>query len=376
MQHIRTAKKAKRDPLTAQFEEITCAFEMLPLADEVKKMLAEVLPCSLGEFSDQRDKFQERVVEAVAGVLGEAEAALNAAVKTARSASNEANDNKPQHEKETTEAMEKLNAAKAETLRLKTALAEKAMAFRAATDVLEEAERAKKLDSQASQEAVKKQGMLEGAFEKLKLLGTTLPDDVDAQKLRDDLFSFLHKQKFEESILIALPVALNKTPESRGQFDLIAITQLENDIGFRMAEQEAIVAAAKPGQEKCEAAVQDALQRLNAARVEQRAAAKNFDAASQQQSVCEEVYMKAQTALRELAESSKRLEKAVYAAEAEVELFQQGPKDTFKALCSRVAPDPVVEEQALVVDAQVEEQVEQAPQVEMLETEVAAVAVC
>jgi len=366
------AKKSKKDPIADKFKEITDAFEMLPLADEVKKMLAEVLPCSLGEFSEHRDKFQEQVVEAVAGVLGEVEAALNAAVSGARSQCDEVAAKKPQLESEATGTTAKFEAAKAETLRLKVALADMAVAFRAATDLLTEAERAKKVDAQASQEAGKKKGQLETALANLQALSTTWPVDADAQKKRDDLIAFLSKQKFEESILIALPVALSKAPETRGQFDLIAITQLENDIGKRIAGEESILTAAQPGQEKCEAIVQQALQRLDGARVKQRGAAKDFDAASQQQTTCEELSVKALSALRDLGASSKRLGEATYAAEAEVELFEQGPMETFKALRTRVTPAPVVEEE--VEEPALEEP--EAVEVEMPEAEVAAVAVC
>jgi len=269
-----------------------------------------------------------------------------------------------------------LEAAKAETQRLKVALAEKAVTFRAATDSLAEVEKAKKLDAQASQEAAKKKTQLETALESFKVLNTMSPEDPVVLKKRDDLVAFLRKQQFEESILIALPVALTKAPETRGQFDLIAINQLESDIGKRILEQETILTAAKPGQDKCEAAVQAAQESLSRARVEQRAAAKDFDAASQQQRVCEELSIKAQTALRDLAETVKRLEKELYAAEAEVELFHQGPMETFTALRTRTTPvaEPVVEE---AVEQQVE-QVPEAPEVEMpqAEAEAPAVAVC
>lgn len=373
------AKKAKKDPMTEKFEEIARATDILPLADDVKKMIADVLPCSLGEFSDQRSTFQQRVVESVAGILGEVEASLKAAVEAARTQCSEATAKKPEHEREVTEAAAKLDASKTETQRLKVALADAAFAFRAATDVLAEAEKTKKLDAQAAQDAEKKKGQLEGALATLKALSAALPEGDDVQKKPDDLVSFLSKQKFEESILIALPVALSKAPETRGQFDNIAITQIENDIRKRIAEQDEILSAAKPGQEKCEAAVQDATHCLQEAREAQLAAAKNFNAASLEQAACEELSAKAMAALRDITDSSKRLEKAVYAAEAEVELFEQGPMETFKALRTRVTPPAAVEEvEEPAMDEAVEAAEVEMPKVEMPEAqaEVPAIGGC
>lgn len=83
---------------------------------------------------------------------------------------------------------------------------------------------------------------------------------------------------------------------------------------------------------------------MNNTRSDQREAAKKFDIASENQVAFEDAFNAAQSAVHSLLKSSEHLKKAVYAAEVEVELFQQGPKESFEALRSKNAPAPTVEE--------------------------------
>lgn len=363
-------KKAKRDPMAEQFREIILAWEKAPVSEKVKRMLSEILPCSLGEFSDKRHKFQQDVVEAVAGIMAEAEAAFTKEISDARAQQDEAARDKPLREKEVSEATVRVEAAKLETQRLKVKLADSAVAFRAKTASLAEAEEAKKLDAQKSQEAEKKKGDFETALQDLNFLKTISAEEAEAHEKLHELVKLLKKHQFEEAVMISLPVALAKVPETRGKFDLMTIAQLEDEIGKRASEQESILIAAEPGQEKCRAAVQEAQEHLDRARAEQRVAAKSFDTASKHQATCEEALTETQKAMCSLASLLKRLESAAYAAEAELEVFHQGPMETFKTLRERTAPAPVVEEE-VVASLAVEEHA-----IEVQEAEVPAVAAC
>jgi len=181
----------------------------------------------------------------------------------------------------------------------------------------------------------------------------------------------LKKYKYCESMMIALPAALGKAPDARGQFDLMAINQLEGEIQKGISGQEAILAAAAPGQAKCDAAIKAAQDRLAAARGEQRLAAKAFDTASKEQSECETTSTAAQKAVRENAQLSKRLDRALNNAEVEVELFEQGPRETFKELRERTTPPPMAE---VHVDEAAEEEMVEEPATETLEPEEPVVA--
>jgi len=302
--------------------------------------------------------------------MAEAEAAFNKEINDTRTQQDEAVKEKPLREKEAAEAAAKMEAAKNETQRLRTLLADSAIAFRARTTSLAEAEDAKKLDAQKSQEAGKKKADFETALEDLRFLKTISAEEPEGSVKQDELVKALKKYKFEESMLIALPAAIAKAPDARGQFDLMAIAQLETEISKKASEQESVLLAAKPGQDKCDAVVREAQEHLDEARSAQRLAATGFDTASKHQTTCEEASAAAQKAVRGLTNSLKRLASAVNSAEAELELFQQGPTEAFKELRERAKPAPVVEEQ-VATPVVVEEHA-----MEVAEVEVPAVAVC
>merc|ERR1712187_402921 len=106
--------------------------------------------------------------------------------------------------------------------------------------------------------------------------------------------------KFDESMLIAVPAALAKSPDARGEFDHMAVEQLNIEISKMVAGQEAILCAAKPGEEQCEAAVKQAHDILSKAKDEQKKAAKNFTASVYRQAASENALSVAKTAVLDL----------------------------------------------------------------------------
>lgn len=183
-----------------------------------------------------------------------------------------------------------------------------------------------------------------------------LPGDVEAGQKGTELMSLLKKFKFEESLMTALPAALEKAPDARGQFDLMTMNELDNELTKLVAGQKEVLAAAAPSQEKCEALVREQHDRLAAVRAEQRLAARDFDVASEELASCETVAVEVQKALRDLSQLSKRLGTSLNNAEVEVELFEQGARETFKELCQRSTPEPAVEEVVTEQVAMEEEQ--------------------
>lgn len=257
---------------------------------------------------------------------------------------------------------------------MKVDLAATAITFRTATASVAEAEELKSLDAEKTQEAEKKKDHLEVALENLKVLSTIAPEEAEARTKQNAMLAMLKKYKFEESMLIALPVALAKSPDTRGQFDLMAVSQLEGEIGKMIVEQESILLSAKPGAEKCEFAVKEAREHLDELRLQQRVAAQSFDAASQYEATCEESSIAAHKAVQKLTQAMKHHKETVLNAEVEVELFQQGPLETFKGLCERATPAPEVE---IAPELEIEvTHVEEEQPMEIQETDIAAVAVC
>jgi len=350
---VRQAKKAKKDPaadkLNEQLAEVVATLKQAELSGQVGKMLSAVVPLSLGEFSEQRHPFQKRVVDGIASVLGEIEAALKSDVAEKKSTRDQATAGKPEREKEAADGEVKLNSKIAEVQSAKVALAGKAMAFRAARTALAESDEAKVVDGRMSRDAETKKADFEAALENLTALKTAPPGDAEGRKKSNELMAQLKKHKFEESMMIALPAALAKAPEARGQFDAMVIGQLETEMAKNISEQSKILADAIPGQERCAAAIKAAQATLDTARGEQRVAAQFFDNLSKEQDSCTEASAAAQKAVRDIVASLKKLDKALHNAEVEVEIFEQGPLETFKELSERVAPPQAAEEEEAAV---------------------------
>jgi hypothetical protein len=350
-------KKVKRDPIQEKILGITAALSKAGISTELQGMLDVAAPLSLGDFSDQRHRFQEEVVAAIEGILDDAESKLKADVADKVAKRDATASDRSEREKEAAAATEKLDSKKAEVQRLKVSLAGAATAFRAAKSALSAAEEAKVAEGQTSRESEKKKGDSVIAKNYLDALKTAMPEDAGTKKKEKDLMAQLKKYKFEESMLVALPAALAKSPDARGQFDLMAITQLEAEIDKLIAEQDAVIAAAAPGQAACEAAITAAQEPLTAAQGAQKTAAKAFDTASKEQEELERLSAAAQQASRETTKLWKELERMLTDAEVEVELFQQGPREAFKELRERATPPPVIEavEEEPVAPMKVEE---------------------
>merc|ERR1719343_1120638 len=124
--------------------------------------------------------------------------------------------------------------------------------------------------------------------------------------------------------MIAVPAALAKSSDARGEFDHMAVEQLDVEIGKMIDDQEAILSAAKPGEEQCEAAVKQAHDVLSKAKDEQKVAAKNYIESSQHQTASEDALSAAKKAVTELTKAITQLKKGVEQAEVEIQIFQEG----------------------------------------------------
>merc|ERR1711966_522367 len=105
------------------------------------------------------------------------------------------------------------------------------------------------------------------------------------------------------------PAALAKAPAARGQFDLMAIQQLDGEVAKLVAEQDAILAAAAPDQAQCEAAIKTAEEKLAAARGDQKVAAEAYSVANKDRDQCEAAANTAQKVVKDINQSIKKVDK-------------------------------------------------------------------
>jgi hypothetical protein len=192
------------------------------LSREVQSMLIEVLPLSLGEFSDHRHKFQEQMVSALGDVLTSIEGSRDSDVTKYQADVEVANKKKVENEAAISEALREKETKATKVQEDKVALAKAAEAFRTARDAKNTADEEKRIDEKEASAAQKTKAQYSSMMEDLEFLRSAVPEAIESSGRGASLLSMMKKWDFEESLQIALPSVFAKAPDARGQFDFIA----------------------------------------------------------------------------------------------------------------------------------------------------------
>lgn len=359
------AKKAKiEDPMKVAVKALVSAFEddyqvgLSAVPPVTKEMLGSVITTSLGAgaAADERHEYQVKIADAIGEILKEvvtiwegkvteAKDGITAAeaLKTEKSiTAGTAETTLATKSGETTAAQEKLAAAKTALAGAKTKLAECKEAVKE-FDV----ELTKK---QADLEKVK--SVITEYFEPLKA-GLALEDKKEQKAAETDklagLAGMLKTLKADTSLMSALESALRKSPDKRGQFDSMAIEQLESILTSKVDECETIINNAESLKAEKAAAVTGAETALSDCEAAKSQGEADLDAAKKAEK-------EASTGLKDAKKAVVSQEKAVEAAketstdsEASLEDAKKNV-EFFDFLYSRPSkapePEPVPEEEA------------------------------
>jgi len=355
---VAASKKARATEWADIGKEITRADD---LSREVQSMLIEVLPLSLGEFSDRRHKFQEQMVSVLGDALSSIEERRASDVAKYQADLEVANKKKAENEAATIETQLQKEAKAAKVLEDKVALAHAAEAFRSARDAKTRADDEKRIDEKEVSAAQKSKAQYSSMMEDLEFLQSALPEAIESSGKGASLLSMMRKWNFEESLQIVLPSVFAKAPDARGQFDGIALDGLAKGIRKRIAEQDEKINAAVPMQEKHEAAIAATQEALKSTTASQILAAKSYEEAASGLRYCEEQCVSAQKAAKEGKRKISQLTSNLNGAEAELEIFRDGPLANFQKLQQRtelVVEEPTVtpQEEPVLETASGEEQ--------------------
>jgi len=253
-----------------------------------------------------------------------------------------ANKKKVENEAATSEALREKETKAAKVQEDKVALAKAAEAFRTARDVKNTADEEKRIDEKEASAAQKTKAQYSSMMEDLEFLRNAVLEAIESSGRGASLLSMMKKWDFEESLQIALPSVFAKAPDARGQFDVIALDGLATGIRKRIAEQDEKINAAAPIQEKHEAAIAAAQEALKSTTASQILAANAYEEAAGALRSCEEQYLSAQKVAKEGKRRASQLTSDLNSAEAELEIFRDGPLANFQKLRQRT--EPVVEE--------------------------------
>lgn len=308
-------KPVNANPVIEQCSNVYVALmeaDHLPL--DVREMLGNMLQDSLGVPHEQRHACQTQVVKMVGDVLAGVEARLQQRLDEATLSVDEA-DSKLKVLRTTLERAETESCAKRDTVVAWSEAIEKDVAeLENMQAALREAENAK-----SERESHIRQVEREKTFIEVFMVESYMPVKNSSvakhlqPPLREKVLSLAKDLQLDESLLKVLPVVLSRVPESRSTFENTALTQLEAGVLKRKQElaqmmeslisenvkQTTVITAmsaemdapyakhkenvsvwrnAQAEQERCEAAVEEAMLATYNAECERNLRAENRDA--------------------------------------------------------------------------------------------------
>lgn len=325
------------------------------LPADVIAMLVEVLPHSLGQPKDKRHCFQDRAVLAVDNVMQGVEANLKQKIDDARNKMQEARNQAAPSEAMVAAAEVKLREDSERFTKETKALAESALEFRAARTAVQEAKTAQEVGDQDLKIAAKKKDKLQVIIDELvyPLKDGTVPAD-DVENRCKSLLTSLKVLEFDAAMLMVLGSALAKVPSARGDFDILAIDQLDKYMAKHIDPINATLQAGEAGREQRANGVKLAQDALDQSLQAQKLRADAFEAAWKAKKDDEVALETAKRGLKDLAAQTRLCDKDVNQSEAEFDVFQEYARKTFEELKERITPEPLPVESENIPDAKMD----------------------
>lgn len=313
----------------------------------VLNMLSSMCQHAMQSCKDERHKYQDGVVDMMGNVLIGVEADINKTIADLKAKLAGTDDTRAAREAAVKAAEDDLDSKKKETQAKKEALAEDAMAFKAAKAKVAEAQVTQKNSSKELETLLKSKERLEST---MKDLFQPLMAEGEKNHMVDSLMAFLQKLDLDESMLKALPEAISKEPSARGSFDTDVVSSLSSELAKRTESAAAEIAAAEPAKAQSAAALQDAEVCFEKAKDKQHVGATAYSSARAAQTESETALTTAKKVLADLDPEVKQIKKDLAVAEKDLADFCSGPKGSFAELRERVLP-PVEEETEMVDEA-------------------------
>eukprot|EP00928_Gymnodinium_smaydae_P014267 TRINITY_DN1519_c0_g1_i1.p1 TRINITY_DN1519_c0_g1~~TRINITY_DN1519_c0_g1_i1.p1 ORF type:complete len:385 (+),score=166.08 TRINITY_DN1519_c0_g1_i1:62-1216(+) len=327
------AKKAKAK--IPGLSDVAQALKAADLPQSAVETLLAALPLSLAVVKDERHKYQDEMVESVGAILTERKASLERSIEDATLQATEATSKAESQEAHVATAKGESDARQAAAHEAKVALAAVARGFQAAKKALLEAE----------QHAARGSRELAGAG-KLKEEAEALVKDMERlhEPSKDAIPNFVAAlQKhvdLDDSLKTAIPCSFSKEPSTRGHFDHMVISQIGDKLAKRIEE---LKAKLDNGEADCAArkeSVDKARSSLDEKKGEQIASARSYTVAADAFSAAAEKLGGAKKDLASAAKLQKDTAEGVTEAQVNLDLFVQGPLESFEKLRDRVAEKP------------------------------------
>eukprot|EP00927_Polykrikos_kofoidii_P028888 TRINITY_DN25089_c0_g1_i1.p1 TRINITY_DN25089_c0_g1~~TRINITY_DN25089_c0_g1_i1.p1 ORF type:complete len:392 (-),score=104.69 TRINITY_DN25089_c0_g1_i1:102-1277(-) len=338
------AKKPKpSDPLQALWSCVVKTIERAPedqFPDAVKNMLGAMVPDALREVKDKRHEFQNRIVDMVASVMRGIEAAIVKRLEASKLEVTVIEAERAQRKQAAAGAAETAEATHVVLKAKEASVIDAASAVESAAAALDAAEVGRLKGLRDAELASENKSKLEAVF---KEKYEPLKDGsckVGAEAQLTALIKYLTGEKFELSLLNALPAALLKEVGKRGAFDAMVLQSLEDSFATRVAKFEELIRDAEPTRVVLDDVVTRAKAALEVAREAKIQRDTDLIAAQAADAEASEARTKMAKALSDLEPEIRAVSMAVIEADAELTGFREGPLLAFLQLKERSTPLP------------------------------------
>lgn len=332
-------RKQNTDPNTKLLHNVLDGIKAADVPSMIRDLLVEALPLSLGVNKEERHRFQAEVVEMVGNVLTTQDASFLETVNKVLAKIDEA-----EHEKSTKEVDLKaveaaLEAKNSETQTAKYSLADYASIHKAAKGAVAAAQIAQEEAADTYKEATTKKTLLETAFrEQGQPLTEAGVEEDQRNAIVNTLMATLSKFDFDTSMLTALPTALKKPPSARGEFDELVVTQFKEEVRMRVEALEETLQSGDAVARERIAALEVAERECTKALEVLKSKAQSFKQAESAREACHSSIVEAKNDLNRRTSELRKRARERDSAQAELELFRDGPLAAFEKLREFTGP--------------------------------------
>lgn len=300
-------------------------------------MLAEMLDIAILTHKDQRHKYQESVVGMAGEVLSSTEGEMTKKLDEARTTESGIG----QEQAAATQKVEELSATaqqKSEVVEERRVVVDgHASVFKEKTDALHAAEAADAEIAQQHDEHSKRAEMITKTKE--EALATVQEDVVVEEKIKELVESLSPAQlgfEVDESVRVALPDALCKVPNERGEFDVKVVTQLEEELNRAVKTLEEKLGQLAEEKAKRSSALIEIRGVFDEADKKQQESSEQLESVEQEQKAAQDAVKEAQSELKAVVKRMKAATKSATVAQKQLADFQKGPWSAFASLRDRV----------------------------------------
>jgi hypothetical protein len=357
------AKKARTnaDPVQKKIQVVEDALKdesfLIPGPASNRDMLIDIAPAALKTPADQRHENQTAVIGMLKQACEAERVRRQARVDELQSEADAASDEKAVKVTAKEEEDAKLKAHREETEIKKTALEKAEEVVADSRDHLKQYTQAHSKAKAAHNELLEEQkNVLEVQQDSFKSLkeGSCYENPKDVKKHLGLLTTLLKGIDVEVALIKSLPGALGQQPSERGNFDEVAIKQVEEKLDAHIAELEEKVAAAqkKVSEEDGACIASEAV--IDLAEEKKQACEKVIEEADEQEKVLMAALTAARAVVKEHTNVVKQRNSRLVDAQIARDDVVENVLPAIAFLEERVTPEPTTEDKEMQIDHAIE----------------------